>query len=113
MRNETKATRIPPGVKLAVYRRDRERCVLCGSIYGQPNAHVVRRSQGGLGVEENLVTLCPECHRAFDEGTGLDRLGHGWTREALYDYLAAYLMQFYPGWTRERVTYRKGRAYAE
>lgn len=113
MRNETKATGITPAVKMAVYRRDREQCVLCGSVYGRPNAHVVRRSQGGLGVEENVVTLCPDCHRAFDEGAGLDRLGRGWTREALYDYLVAYLKRFYPGWSRERVTYRKGRAYAQ
>ena len=56
MRAETKATSIPPEVKKAVYIRDNGFCVLCGSPYGDPVAHVVRRSQGGKGIERNIVT---------------------------------------------------------
>ena len=35
---------------------------------GLPEAHYIRRSQLGRGIEQNIVTLCRECHREFDEG---------------------------------------------
>lgn len=108
MRKETKATAIPWKEKETVFDRDGHKCVLCGSNRGVPNAHVIRRSQGGRGIEQNIVTLCPECHRAFDEGANLERLGKGTTRESIYCYLVSYLKQFYPDWTKESVTYRKG-----
>lgn len=108
MHRETTATAIPSEVKKAVYRRDKGRCVLCGCL-GEPVAHVIRRSQGGMGVERNIVTLCMVCHRAYDEGAGLDRFGTGITRESIGDYLTAYLKRFYPDWTAESVTYKKWR----
>lgn len=108
MHLETKATAIPAKVKEAVHRRDKGRCVLCG-VPGDPVAHVIRRSHGGMGSERNIVTLCPDCHRAYDEGTGLDRFGRGTTRESIGDYLTAYLKRFYPNWTPESVTYKKWR----
>lgn len=106
MHRETKRTMIPQSVKDAVNLRDNKRCVLCGRP-GDPVAHIVRRSQGGMGVEENIVTLCPACHRAYDEGAGLDRLGRGTTRESLYCCLVAYLKGFYPDWSREDMIYHK------
>lgn len=99
MHRMTKFTQIPPSVKNAVFARDAQRCILCQSPYGLPNAHVVRRSQGGMGVEKNIVTLCDACHKAFDEGKD---------REALYAKIVAYLKGFYPDWTRDDVIYRKG-----
>ena len=57
MRAETKATSIPPEVKKAVYIRDNGFCVLCGSPYGDPVAHVVRRSQGGEKYRDPLPGL--------------------------------------------------------
>ena len=59
MRAETKATSIPPEVKKAVYIRDNGFCVLCGSPYGDPVAHVVRRSQGGKGDREKYRDPLP------------------------------------------------------
>ena len=111
MHRETKATSIPPSVKRAVAMRDGGKCVLCGSYFGEPVAHVVRRSQGGRGIEENIVTLCRDCHRAYDQGENLERLGRGTTRESIYCYLVAYLMGFYPGWNREDMIYHKGGDY--
>lgn len=111
MHRETKATSIPESVRQAVKMRDGGICVLCGSYDGQPVAHVVRRSQGGRGIEENIVTLCPACHRAYDEGTNLEKFGKGTTRESLYCYLVAYLMGFYPGWNREDMKYKKEDGY--
>lgn len=108
MHRETKATAIPSAVKRAVAMRDGGRCVLCGSPYGDPVAHVIRRSQGGMGIEENIITLCPACHRAYDEGANLEKFGRGTTRESLYCYFVAYLKGFYPDWSRGYMIYRKG-----
>ena len=99
MHRMTKFTQIPQSVKDAVFARDGERCILCQSPNGLPNAHVVRRSQLGMGIEKNIVTLCYECHKAFDEGKD---------SEALYAKIVAYLKGFYPDWTRDDVIYRKG-----
>ena len=110
MHRETKATSIPPSVKRAVAIRDNGRCVLCGG-FGDPVAHVVRRSRGGMGIQRNIVTLCPACHRAYDEGANLDKFGKGTTRESLYCYLVAYLKGFYPDWSRNDMIYRKGGDY--
>lgn len=111
MHRETKATSIPASVKRAVFYRDNCRCVLCGSFFGEPVAHVVRRSKGGMGIEQNVVTLCRDCHRAYDQGENMERLGRGTTRESIYCYLVAYLMGFYPGWNREDMIYHKGGDY--
>lgn len=104
MHKMTKATAIPAAVKLAVFARDRGYCVVCGSPFGLPCAHVVRRSMGGMGIEQNIVTLCPTCHREFDEGRNRD----------VYEVkIIAYLKGFYPGWNREDMIYKKENGYAE
>ena len=108
MNKRTKALAIPKAVKEAVYKRDKGVCVLCGSPLGEPVCHVVRRSQGGLGIEKNIVTLCNLCHRAYDEGANLHRLGNGTTRDSLYCYLVAYLKGVYPDWDVSDMTYKKG-----
>jgi hypothetical protein len=51
-----------------------------------------------MGIEQNIVTLCPSCHRAFDEGP---------QRTALYACIVGYLKAEYPGWKRENMIYRK------
>lgn len=98
MRRETKATAIPASVKRAVWFRDRGECVIC-SCPGEPNAHIVRRSQGGRGIEQNIVTLCRRCHREMDEGR------HA---KALKAIVVNYIKDFYPNWTEASVTYHKG-----
>lgn len=98
MRRQTKFTNILPAVKQAVYIRDNGRCVLCGRP-GDPVAHLVPRSQLGIGREENVVTLCFNCHRAYDQGPN---------RKTLYARLVAYMKGFYPGWNREDMIYKKG-----
>lgn len=109
MKKQTKATSIPPSVKDAVYKRDNGVCVLCGSFMGEPVAHVVRRSQLGMGIEQNIVTLCQPCHRAYDEGANIQkRFGVGVTRDGLYCRLVAHLKGFYPDWSREDMIYKKG-----
>ena len=93
----TKALDISPEVKAAVAERDGGRCVLCGRP-GAPNAHFIPRSQGGLGIEENVVTLCIECHNRYDNGA---------FRAQTEAELEAYLRRLYPDWSREKLYYRK------
>ena len=87
-------------MKEAVYKRDNEKCVLCGrwAEKSWACAHYVRRSQGGLGIEKNIVTLCPSCHRAYDEGPD---------RYRLKAVLSEYLSGFYDDWNEEELRYRK------
>lgn len=112
MHELTKATSIPAKVKAAVAARDCKNgpatCIICGAP-GGPHCHIVRRSQGGMGVEQNVVSLCGSCHYAFDEGIGLSRLRPlGFeTRQDIEDYIIDYIKGFYPDWTPESVTYRK------
>lgn len=67
------ACEIPPDVKQAVYERDK-RCLMCGCVVSERDAcaHLIPRSQGGMGVEKNILTLCPRCHREYDEGPDRD-----------------------------------------
>jgi 5-methylcytosine-specific restriction endonuclease McrA len=68
MNKRTKALAITKKVKEIVFRRDRGACILCGRA-GIPEAHYIPRSKGGLGIEENIVTLCRPCHRELDQTT--------------------------------------------
>ena len=67
-----KACAIPNAVKERVWERDHHCCVYCKSIYASPEAHYIPRSRGGLGIEENVLTLCRLCHDAFDCGRRSD-----------------------------------------
>lgn len=101
MRAETKATSIPRSVKLAVWLRDGKQCILCRRYapIEWACAHIIRRSQGGRGIEQNIVTLCPECHREFDEGKNAN---------ICRQMIEKYISELYPGWSKNRVIYRKG-----
>lgn len=100
------ATTISYDVKMKVLQRDKGKCVYCGSAYHvEPNAHFIPRSEGGMGIEENVVTLCNnqsknKCHYKFDFGTEEERKDIG-------DKVKAHLMRHYPGWNEEKVRCRK------
>lgn len=98
MHRETKATSIPIEVKKTVFRRDKRRCVLCGSFAGAPHCHYIRRSQGGLGIEENIWTGCDACHTAFDAEA---------TTGALHQEVREHLRRQYPGWDERDLIYHK------
>lgn len=85
-------------VKLTVWERDGHCCILCGRR-GDPVCHFIPRSQGGLGIETNIVTLCPECHIEMDNGK------NGQIRKRIVE---AYLHEKYPDWTKEAQIYKKG-----
>lgn len=98
MHRRTKALAISKAVKDRVWERDGRCCVLCGSPYAAPEAHYISRAQGGLGVEENVVTLCRACHGRYDNSS---------ERPYIRPRLAAYLKGKYPGWDEANLIFRK------
>lgn len=98
MHKQTKATSIPPQVKSIVWRRDFGKCVICGSHYGGPHCHFIRRSQGGLGIEENIWTGCEKCHREFDSEA---------VDGPMHQYMEKYLKAWYPEWDKSKLVYQK------
>lgn len=117
-------TDIPRDVKLTVWERDRGACIYCkgkreeyissvvngvkkmaSAIYNpQPNAHYVPRSKGGLGIEENIVTLCFLCHHDYDNGKDSEK------RKDIDKTVVDHLKNHYgSSWSRERLIYSKYR----
>ena len=94
-----KACDISKAVKDRVWERDGHKCIVCGNYEAMPNSHYIRRSQGGLGIEENIVTMCQQCHRMYDQGP---------ERELIARYTERYLRRNYPDWNTEKLIYKKG-----
>ena len=66
---------------------------------GIPNAHLVKRSQNGLGIEENVFCACPKCHNEEDNGKNSKEL------EAKAE---RYLKKYYgKNWSRDKLVYKK------
>lgn len=93
-----KACDISQKVKNIVWERDNHQCIICHSRQAMPNSHYIRRSQGGLGIEENVVTMCMRCHRMYDQGID---------RKAIETFTEQYLRSKYPDWNREKLIYKK------
>lgn len=94
-----KALAIDTKTKWLVNDRDGGLCVNCRRP-GLPEAHYIPRSKGGLGCEENILTLCRRCHDIYDNGCRE-------VREEMRGRFAAYLAGFYDGWDEENLIYRK------
>lgn len=95
----SKATDIPKTVKMAVYERDNGCCIICGQR-GAPNAHYISRARGGLGIEQNIVTLCPECHYKYDFGGAEER-------NACKHIIKGHLTRCYPDWDENDLYFKK------
>ena len=93
-----KACDITQAVKGKVWERDQERCIFCGNPYAMPNAHFISRAQGGLGIEENILTLCNGCHRRYDQTTD---------RKQMREFFKNYLQSKYDGWSESNLIYKK------
>lgn len=79
-------------------KRDNYSCIFCGKP-GRGEAHFINRSQGGLGIEQNIVTVCRYCHNQMDNGQATK----------LYrDKAEQYLKSKYPEWDKSALVYKKG-----
>lgn len=100
MHARTKAVAITPKVREAVEERDGHKCIFCGSHEARGEAHYINRSQGGLGIESNIVTVCRKCHGEMDNGKNTK----------LYREIAKeYLKSKYPDWDESKLVYNKWR----
>ena len=96
----SKACDIPQSVKLKVWERDNQKCIFCSSINSFPNMHYISRAKGGLGIEQNILTGCMDCHRLFDFGSAKQRIDMKWK-------VKEYLKSKYEDWNEEKLIYRK------
>ena len=96
----TIATSIPKSVKEKVWERDNHKCIFCHKNVSVECAccHEIRRSQGGLGIEENIFTACNECHRKHDEGEN---------QLEMQTKARKYLASKYSNWNIEDLIYNK------
>lgn len=98
MHKRTKALDICKKVKDIVWERDFHCCILCGSPNAMPNAHYIARSHSGLGVEQNIVTLCMSCHHDYDNTT---------FRPIIKKEISEYLQSKYSDWDEGNLIYKK------
>lgn len=97
MHKRTKALQIPMSVKRKVYERDGGCCIWCGCP-GDPVVHFIAKSQGGRGIEENIVCGCYFCHTQYDQTD---------QRERYRDKAREYLKSKYPDWDESNLYYKK------
>lgn len=94
----TKLLDISRKVKDIVWIRDGCRCVYCGNANALPNAHYIPRSQSGLGIEKNVLTLCELHHREYDQSP---------KRSEMREFFKEYLKSVYTRWDEAELVYRK------
>lgn len=94
----SRACDIPKSVKDKVWARDGEKCIVCGNPYAMPSCHYRSRSQGGMGIEKNIITLCQRCHYNYDQTT---------QRPMYKEYIKKYLQSKYENWSEDDIIYKK------
>lgn len=96
----TKALMISKATKLEVWKRDNMRCIFCGKYveWNFANSHFIKRSQGGLGIPQNILTNCQHCHFLFDDTP---------MRKYMVEYAERYLRSKYPNWDKSKLVYKK------
>ena len=97
---------IPMSIKKRVWERDKHRCIICGSYQAMPNAHILSRAHGGLGIETNIITLCTnfsplKCHYRFDNGTEKEH-------DEILKKITIYMKKIYgDSWSIDNQRYKK------
>lgn len=100
MTKQTRAKAITKTVKKAVWERDNGECIICHSPDADPSCHYIRRSQGGLGILENIVTLCARHHLMLDSPNSPEQ-------KLLRARVSEHLEKHHPGFPDEKRIYRK------
>ena len=101
MNKRTKATSISRSVKKIVWERDNHCCIFCGKPLPMNMAcvHFISRANGGLGIEQNIITGCMDCHRNLDQSI---------SRKSMLIFVSNYLNKFYPNFNDNDRKYKKG-----
>ena len=103
MNRRTKSLQISPETRRKVEERDSidgaPCCVFCGTPYGvRGEAHYIKRSQGGLGIEQNLLTVCRPCHHELDFGR--------W-RDEMLNHARRHFESKYEAWNEDELKYKR------
>ena len=94
----TKACEISAATRAKVAERDGYCCIICGSSNAEPNSHYIKKGQGGLGIAENVGTMCIHCHHEYDNGKN---------PEPIKRKFRTYLQACYPDWDESKLYYNK------
>jgi hypothetical protein len=87
-----------------IYKRDKGKCIFCGSEYQLTYAHLVPRSKSGRGIKENGALVCLEHHMTMDNPIGHQQVAES---KSLKERFRKHLDKHYPGFTDEERKYRK------
>lgn len=104
MNKRTKYLQFSEQTKRDIVERD-QGCIFCrqspapydNSIFDI--AHIVNKSQGGLGIIENGVLSCRYHHHLLDNSEH---------NQELREFARQYLQSIYEDWNIEKLYYRKG-----
>jgi len=105
MKKRTIALQFDRDIIRKIMERDNGKCIFCSEYGIAPHdnrmldiCHVVNKSQGGLGIEQNGVVGCRYHHHLLDNSS---------QNKEFRDFAESYLKSFYPDWNKKNVTYDK------
>ena len=78
--------------------RDSRCCIICGANQNLQIAHYISRARLGLGIPQNLATMCVSCHFHYDNGKF-----HNEIQKAFKEYLKVH----YDNWNEKDLVYKK------
>lgn len=107
----SRACEFSTSARIKIHNRQRNGCLFCLMNYEMEKAepyelsiheimHVVPRSHGGLGIEQNGVLGCKYHHMMMDNGSS-------GKREEMLEICREYLKRCYPDYDFSRVIYTK------
>lgn len=100
-----KAVEFSAKTRKIIKERDGYQCICCGSSSMLSIAHMIPRSKGGLGIEQNGALLCAECHFIADQGRDYGE------RYRINQALRNHLQELYPDFKDQDRVYRKYEFY--
>lgn len=112
MKKRTKALQFDKKTMYKIAARDHYSCYFCmigyhtkpGYVFERNTydiMHVIPKSQGGLGIEENGMLGCRYHHQLLDNG-------NKGVREEMLEMIEEYMKCKYPNWDRGNLFYKKG-----
>lgn len=94
----SRACDITPKVRNEVLKRDNFQCVICGEKNNLQIAHYISRARLGLGIPQNLATMCVSCHFNYDNGK---------YHKEIKNLVQGHLKAYYEGWNEKDLIYKK------